>query len=142
MPERLNMLRWVLPPASDTRHPRTGDGRPQGGGTMRVINCAVCAREIEVYQRTQLYCRACRDERKRIKQRDRKRRETAEYRAANLAPVPVVKPRVPKIARLRYSTLVATPEVPAENADRGEQLTGGASAVSYAQSVRLVGAGI
>lgn len=42
----------------------------------------------------------------------------------------------------RYATLAATPDEPALSADRGEQLTGGASAVSYAQSVRLVGVGI
>jgi len=43
----------------------------------------------------------------------------------------------------RAKTLASTPDEPSRNAAaRGDVLTGGASSVSYAHSVRLVGAGI
>lgn len=115
---------------------------------MSLIQCCVCGCDVIAIQKTHKYCGPCRIRKARERERERKRHKQDVYKYRKYDPVeeavaaaPVV-PKRPRVSRLRYATLAATPEVPAEDAARGEKLTGGASAVSYAQSVRLVGAGI
>ena len=79
-------------------------------------------------------CRTCL-----VRARNRRNRPMAKPLPVS---VPVQPPRVARGPRLRAATLAATPDEPAANAARGDVLTGGAAATSYAQSVRLVGVGI
>lgn len=116
---------------------------------MSLIQCAVCGCDVIAIQKTHKYCGPCRIKAARDRERVRKQRNRDAYAYTYRKYEPVedavkapVRTRKVKAVNVRYATLAETPEVPAEHADRADQLTGGAPAAGYAQAVRMGGVGI